>query len=182
MFVVVSQTHKLSINYVLQILGLVTCAFCLASSLAFLLSRYVLDVPNRNSMSLALVPPEGLPEAEVLLIPNLNESESKVQSSLPMVVPVPQSRATQQVKPEKPNAPIPTSPPKVPPPMKQARAHAKPRPSRATRRSTQFKPLIAKKRVSSPAKPHNVSTLAPKSRPPLHPDFETLEQSLGVAL
>ena len=200
----VSQNHKSSINYVLQIVGLVTCAFCLASSLAFLLSRYVLDVPNDNDGHVIALPPRVSPENDVLPIPI--PDEPNVPSSSPVAAPVPQSPTIPPTKPKKlnglvhtnpptplvtppakpkmRNAPIHTQPFKTPSSTTKVQKHVKPSPPRATKRSAQFKAQVAKQHVNPTAKPLNGVTPAPvpKAQSPRRPDFKTLEQSLGITL
>ena len=200
----VSQNHKSSINYFLQIVGLVICAFCLASSLAFLLSRYVLDVPNDNDDHLIALPPRVSPENDVLPIPT--PDEPNVLSSSPVVTPVPQSPTIPPTKPEKlnglihtnlptmlvaqpdkpktRNASIHTKPFKTPSLPTKVQKHVKPSPPRATKRSAQFKAQVAKQHVNPTAKPLNGATPAPvpKAQSPRRPDFKTLEQSLGITL
>lgn len=187
MFVTVTQGYNTSTNYSLQMLWLVTCAFCLAGSLAFLLSHYVIDTSEESkpaAVSLPNVPPDtslAPPVEEPELPSNLTTAVS-----VPLTPPAPAQPPLITVKPIEPKA-VAKNIQRVPAkPKRLAFKAVKPvAPHLAPKPKLKVKPRpvpIQQKIASQPAKPAKSPRLKQRISVHMQPDFKTLEQSLGVDL
>ena len=184
MFVTVSQGYKAPTNYSLQMLWLVTWAFCLASSLAFVLSRYVLDTPNKSSLETVTLP--SAPTDNAVVPPALETLEvpSAVPSSVTLPTPVlPLPIPTKPAEPNPAVAAIQRAPSKPKPLVFKVTKPIKPRLApKPTLRAKSVKVQVQQKIVRPPAKQAKSPTLKHRAAAPMQPDFKTLEQSLGVDL
>jgi hypothetical protein len=186
MFVTVSQGYKAPTNYSLQMLWLVTWAFCLASSLAFVLSRYVLDTPNESSLETVTLPSMPTDNAVVPHALEMLEVPSAVPSSVTSPVPVlPPSIPAKPAEPNTVVTAIQRVPSKPKPLVFKATQPVTPRLApKPTLRAKSVKVQVQKKIAHQPAKQAKSPTLKHRAATPtlMQPDFKTLEQSLGVDL